>query len=260
MTRTSRRTVIGGSLSALLATRSLADPSPQALLAASDRVRLPQQAFRVSNTLVEFVNGRPRDQITLTVFSKPPPGLGPFSTVARYDAPARDRGKLVLFAGTDLWFYDPSSRASVRISPQQRLLGQASNGDVVTTNFSGDYTAATAGPERLQDADKVTRDCIKLVLSPRSDLALYGRVELWIEAASSRPVKAKFYADSGRPLKIAYYRKFAQVLGAARPTETVIIDAVNPTLATTMTTKDYRATTIPDAWLQREFLPRIPLQ
>ena len=42
-----------------------------------------------------------------------------------------------------------------------------------------------------------------------------------------------------------------------RPTETIIIDAVDPNLVTTMTTTDYRFQAIPDSWFQRDFLPRL---
>ena len=63
-----------------------------------------------------------------------------------------------------MWFYDPSSKASVRISPQQRLMGQASDGDVVTANFAKDYTAKLLGEETLQDADRQNRDCWHLDL------------------------------------------------------------------------------------------------
>ena len=54
-----------------------------------------------------------------------------------------DTGKLMLKNGNDLWFYDPANQASVRISPDQRLLGQAANGDVVTSPFASgnDFTS-----------------------------------------------------------------------------------------------------------------------
>lgn len=234
-----------------------AQPSAQEFLRQADRIRLPQESFRVTNTLTEFIDGKAADRLALTVFSKPVAD-GAYRTLVRYEDPARDRGKLVLFSGQDLWFYDPASKASVRISPQQRLLGQAANGDVVTANLGADYVASAAGIETLQDADKTPRTCVKLDLKPRTAQSLYGRVEYWVEQSSARPVKAKFYADSGRLLKIAYYRRFSMVMGASRPTETIIIDGVNPRLATTMATDGYAAQVIPDTWLQRDFLPRVP--
>jgi hypothetical protein len=72
-------------------------------------------------------------------------------------------------------------------------------------------------------------------------------------------VKGKFYSDSGRLLKIAYYRGYQTQLGAERPTQTIIIDAVDSSLVTTMTTSDYRPQAIPDAWFQRDYLPRLKL-
>ncbi|MFX7793275.1 outer membrane lipoprotein-sorting protein, partial [Acinetobacter baumannii] len=76
--------------------------------------------------------GKQTDTSTLAIYSKADPNSGQFRSLIRYVAPARDANKLILFSGKDLWFYDPTSKASIRMSPQQRLLGQASNGDVVT--------------------------------------------------------------------------------------------------------------------------------
>ena len=78
-----------------------------------------------------------------------------------------------------------------------------------------------------------------------------------VEVDTFRAIKAKFYSDSGRVLKIAYYRKFAEVLGGMRPTETVIIDAVDANVLTTVTASEYAVREIPDAWFQRDYLPRI---
>jgi len=46
-------------------------------------------------------------------------------------------------------------------------------------------------------------------------------------------------------------------LGGVRPTEAVIIDAVDSSLVTTLTFGDYRFQDIPEAWFQRDFLPRL---
>jgi hypothetical protein len=235
-----------------------AAPSPDAILRAADIVRFPQQPFKLTNTLVEYINGKAHDSVVLSVYSKPDPATAEFNTLVRYVEPPRDAGKMVLFNGTNLWFYDPASKESVRISPQQRLIGQAADGDVVTTNLSRDYAATMLGAETLQDADRADRDCWHLDLKPKAPGAVYARIEIWIERSSSRPVKAKFYSDSGRMLKIAYYHRYSQVLDAVRPTETIIIDAVDVNLVTTMTTAGFVAQAIPDAWFQRDFLPRVP--
>src|SRR5262249_16332355 len=150
-----------------------------------------------------------------------------------------------------------ASKTSVRISPQQRLTGQASDGDVLSVNLARDYSARLVGEETIKDADRADRDAWHLELRAATDDAMYSRLELWVEKQTYRAVKAKFFSDSGRLLKVAYYRKFEQVLGAVRPTETVIIDAVDTNLVTTVSASDYREIDIPDAWFQRESLPRL---
>ncbi len=232
-----------------------ATPSATAIVTAADQVRSPQGAFRVSVGLVEYVGGKARDKVDLAVHAKLYSDHR-FKNLVRYTAPPRDVGKLVLLSGSAMWFYDPASKASIRISPQQRLTGQASDGDVVTVNLALDYTPKLLGEEELQDADRKQRTVWHLDLLAATDAAMYSRLEYWIEKDTYRPVKAKFYSDSGRLLKIAYYRKYEQHLGMARATETIIIDAVDPNLVTKMTYAEFRAEEAKDTWFQRDYLPR----
>lgn len=234
-----------------------ADPKAQDILAGMDKVRNPGQPFRVTNTLTEYVKGQPRNRVVLVVVAREDKNTREFSNLVRYVEPARDFGKMVLMNGSNMWFYDPSSKASVRVSAQQRLMGQASNGDVVTVNLAKDYTARLIGEEQLEDADRQNRSCWHLDLKAATDQAVYSRVEFWIEKSSYRPVKGKFYSDSGRLLKIAYYHKFEEELGGMRPAETIIIDAVDSNLVTTMANSDMRAQVVPESWFQREYLPRL---
>lgn len=235
-------------------------PTPEAIVEAADRARNPQQAFRMTLALVDYEHARVRDRVVLAVHAKLDKGSGQFRNVIRYVEPPRDAGKLVLLDASKMWFYDPGSKTSVRISAQQRLTGQASNGDVLTVNLARDYRAKLVGEETLKDADRTEHRAWHLDLTAATGDAIYRRLEYWVEVGTFRPVKAKFYSDSGRVLKIAYYRKFAEVLGSVRPTETVIIDAVDANLLTTVTATDFEERDIPDAWFQRDYLPRIVVE
>jgi hypothetical protein len=243
-------------LTCLLAPMVHAAPSAQDILAASDLVRNPDFPFGLTNTLIEYRNGKEADSSTLAVYSRSDAHSGQFRSLIRYLAPARDANKLILFSGKDLWFYDPSSKASVRLSPQQRLLGQASNGDVVTVNFALDYKATTATEEDVQDGERKLRHCYKLELEQSTPDATYARIAMWVEVGSNRPVKASFFSDSGRLLKKAYYRRYETQLGAVRPTETIIIDGLDPQWVTVMRFSDMVKREVPEAWLQRDYLPR----
>jgi len=244
-------------LAFVAATAPACAQTAQEIIAASDKVRNPGEPFRSTNTLTEFIAGKPRDQNVLVVFSKEDPATHQFRNLVRYMAPARDQGKMVLLDGRVLWFYDPNSKASVRISPQQRLIGQAAIGDVLTVNLAVDYAGTLLGDETIQDAARKDRQCWHLDMKAANDQAVYNRVEYWVEHGTSYPVKAKFYSDSGRLLKILYYRGFEEQLGRIRPTEAVIIDAVDTSLVTTFKFGDFHAQNIPDAWFQRDYLPRL---
>jgi Outer membrane lipoprotein-sorting protein len=242
---------------AATAAESEASPAAAELVAAADRVRNPDQPFRLTDTLVEYVHGKERDRVVLVVYAREEKETRDFSSLVRYVDPPRDVGKIVLENGRNLWFYDPAARTSIRISPQQRLIGQASDGDVLSVNLARDYSAKLLGAETLQDADRQERACWHLDLTAATPDAVYNRIEFWIERGTNRSIKGKFYSDSGRLLKIAYYHKYAEQLGGARPTETILIDAVDSSLVTTISGADYRFQQIPDAWFQRDFLPRL---
>jgi hypothetical protein len=233
-----------------------AAPDAQNILAESDAVRNPPKPFAVVVTLLEYRNAKQTDGNTLTVLSKADDDSGQYRSLIRFVAPQRDLDKLMLKSGNDLWFYDPSSQASIRISPQQRLLGQASNGDVVTVNLAKDYKAELLAEEEITDGERIKRRSYKLGLTAASRDVTYHRVEMWVDAATSRPIKALFYAESGHLLKTAYYRKFQPQLGRERPTEVVIIDGLDPAWVTVLRYSDFAFRDIPEAWLQRDYLPR----
>lgn len=231
----------------------------QEIVAATDKVRNTDQPFRSMLTLTEYVSGKERSRSAFVLFSKEDASRR-FRNLLEYVEPARDAGKRVLLDGRSLWFYDPASQASVRISPQQRLVGQAAIGDVLTVNLAVDYAATLTGTETIEDAGRQKRACWRLELKAAADSAVYNRVEYWVEQGTFRPIKGKFYSDSGRLLKIIYYRNFTERLGAVRPAEAVIIDAVDSSLATIATFGDSRLQDVPDAWFQRDYLPRLKIQ
>jgi len=233
-----------------------AAPNAQDILVASDAVRNPGRPFSVTVALTEFQDGKRVDASTMVTYSRTLAHDAQFTTLVRFLAPARDNGKLMLKNGQDLWFYDPSTKASVRLSPQQRLLGQAANGDVVTVNLARDYKASLQGEEEIQDGERKTRRAHKLELTAAADDATYSRIELWVGTDNNWPLKGRFFADSGRLLKTVYYRRFAPEMGAERPTELVIIDGISPKSVTLMRLSDYTAKNIPSSWFQRDYLPR----
>jgi len=229
------------------------------IVAATDRVRNPRESFRSTIRFTEYIQGRERNHDTLVVFSKEDPATRQFRNLVQYVEPTRDAGKRVLLDGTSLWFFDPVPNTSIRISPQQRLIGQAAVGDVLTVNLVVDYDAALLGAEKIVDATRMERQCWHLDLKAANDRAVYNHIEYWVEQGTFNPVKGKLYSDSGRLLKIIYFRNFIQRLGAARPAEEIIIDAVDTSLVTTATSSEDAFQDVPDVWFQRDYLPRLQI-
>jgi hypothetical protein len=246
-------------LGLLLSSAALAQTA-QEIVTATDRVRNPSKPFRSVLTLTEYIAGKERDHDVLALFSKEDEASRQFRNLVQYVEPARDAGKRVLLDGHSLWFYDPDSKVSVRISAQQRLIGQAAIGDILTVNLAVDYTSTLTGVEKIDDATHQPRQCWHLELKAANDVATYSRVEYWVEQGSFYPIKGKFYSDSGRLLKIVYFRNFSERLGAMRPAEAVIIDAVDSSLATTATFGESSYQEVPETWFQRDYLPRLQIK
>lgn len=243
-------------LSLCLFTTASAAPTAQEIIIASDNIRNPSSPFSLKTVLIEYRNGQVEEEMTLLVYSKKESGSGRYRSLVHFMEPKRDEGKLMLKDGNNLWFYDPSSKVSIRISPEQRLLGQASNGDVVTVNFQSDYNPILDGQETITDADKQNHACYKMTLTAKDGSVTYHKVEYWVRRDNFRPVKGKFYSDSGRLLKTAYYRGYEERLGAMRPTEAIIIDGLSASLITKMIFSGHTFRDIPDSWFQKDYLPR----
>ena len=108
----------------------------------------------------------------------------------------------------------------------------------------------------MQDGDRQTRHAIRLSLEAVVPDVTYAGADMWLDATNHRPIKAKFYSETHRLLKTAFYRRYEDQLGAVRPTEIVIIDGVNPNLVTVMRYADFVARDIPESWFQRDILAR----
>jgi hypothetical protein len=244
---------------ALAAPPATAAESAREIVIGADHVRNPERPFRVNATVIEYKSGLPVDKNAFAVYSKVDPATGQFRDVMVYVSPPRDAGKMLLLNGSNLWFYDPASRQSVRISPQQKLTGQASAGDVLSENLGVDYQATLLGSDIIDDAARQKRTCWRLDLAAAGDAATYKRVEYWVEQGTYNPIKAKFYADRGELLKVLYYRNFIKRGDRLSPAQAVIIDALDSALVTVVDIGELHFQEIPDSWFQREYLPHLKL-
>jgi hypothetical protein len=166
-------------------------------------------------------------------------------SIVEFVSPPRDAGRKLLRVSENMWVRIPATRRAIRITPQQRLLGQASNADVMGTNYASDYTAQLLDQEEVMSYDNAPVRCFKLELTKKTAAASYYRLFYWVETGSFRPIKAEFYTQTGRLLKTAFYTNYTNALGAMRPGEVVIVNAVNKEEFTVLDIVEYGKSILP---------------
>jgi len=166
-----------------------------AILAKVDAARNPIESFAVDVSLTA-VSPKSTESSKFRVYGK-----GSDRSVVEFVAPATEKGKYLLMLRDAMWIYMPSASRPIRISPLQRLMGQASNGDVARTNFSTDYHPTAVESESGEWV---------LDLAAKDPSIAYARVRLWVDKKSSEVTRADFYVVSGKLIKRARYAEHGQ--------------------------------------------------
>ena len=175
-------------------------------------------------------------------------------SLVRYLEPPRSAGRSLLFIERNMWVYVPGTRQVLRISPQQRVLGGVASADIARMVYSLDY-ALDSVEELTEEGGERRR---RLTLSRRSKGAAYARITLVSGGDEVRPLRASFFASSGRGhLKTAYFEGYREVLGRPRPTVLRVIDHLNGDQETVLEYSDFALEDTPDAWFQPTYLKRL---
>ena len=117
----------------------------------------------------------------------------------------------------DLWLFSPGIKKPIRIGLDQRLIGEVSNGDILRTRFAQDYSFKEIGKDSQE---------IKFELLKKADTATYAKIIYYLKPADLRPIKAEFYTQSGKLLKIAEYSDYKKVGAQTLMTSVNIVDSI----------------------------------
>jgi outer membrane lipoprotein-sorting protein len=177
-------------LALTLAAFPLYAANPTAILERVDRQRNPHPSFSMDVELTAFTGAKSETQ-KFRVY-----GRGSDRSVVEFTWPQPEKGKYLLMLREAMWFYLPSASRPIRISPLQRLMGQASNGDVARTSFGVDYTATEATDDGT---------AWRLALAAKDPAVAYARIDLWVDKSSYEVQRADFYVTSGKLIKRAHY-------------------------------------------------------
>src|SRR5690242_1437282 len=107
----------------------------------------------------------------------------------------KNDGRKALTVGDRMWLLVPGAENPVPITPNQRLMGGASFGDVARMRFAEDFTASLRpGTESVSG-----QVCRVVDLTARSPRSPYPRITLWLDAGGEHlPRKLLFSLSSGK--------------------------------------------------------------
>ncbi len=124
-----------------------------------------------------------------------------FNSLVEFLSPAKVKGRKLLMRDRNMWFVKPGLSKPVPISPRQKLLGGASNGDIASTNYAGDYAITKFN----EDADYNNHPCFLFDLKANNKKVTYDRIRYWVSKEKFVGVKAEFYTISGKLFKTATF-------------------------------------------------------
>jgi outer membrane lipoprotein-sorting protein len=108
----------------------------------------------------------------------------------------KEKGRAVLVLGESMWLLLPTAKKPVKISPQQRLMGPASGGDIARSRFRDDYSV-----ESTQEVDHNDTQMWELSLRAKRPSVSYRSVKLYVGKADELPKDANFLLASGKAAK-----------------------------------------------------------
>ncbi len=161
------------------------------ILAESDNYRSRFVQSKMDVVINSFKNGSLKDTETYMVYSNS--GMG--KTLIEMTS-GRNSGDRVLLTNNGMFIALKRASRPVRITPLQRLLGQASYGDLASLRFANDYNAEIINEEQ---------DSFVLELTAKSKHATYVKMHFWVAKKDNAPQKADAFLASGKLFKQLSY-------------------------------------------------------
>lgn len=219
----------------------------QNLLKQADMYRIGDQNMQVETRVTSYQKDGSQDkQRDYLVFAQ-----ANRQSLVLMQSPA-EKGQKVLMLADDFWLLMPGSQRAMRITPMQKLLGDASIGDIATMNWAGDYDGELK-PEQVCD----NRPCLHLTLQARRPAVAYQRIELWLGKKHHEPIRAELYVQSEKLAKQASF--IMNAAGAPHEvTEMVLLDQLSNNKETRVRYLSRKPRSVPVQWLNPMFLAKNP--
>lgn len=198
---------------------------------------------------IESLEGGRLQQRTIKVTARS------FNSLAEFLAPPNVKGQKLLMVDRNMWFAKPGLAKPVPISPRQKLLGGAANGDIASTNYAEDYKIVQVTEDQVNG-----ELCDLFDLSAVDNRATYDRIKYWISKEQLVGLKAEFYTVSGKMFKTATFEYENRITIKGQPREfiskMIITSAVIKEDVTTMSFREPSLKKVPDSIFNLNLLTR----
>jgi len=217
------------------------------LLKAADHFRLGDESMQIETQITTFNrDGSKEKERIYSVYSRPNR-----QSLVLMQSPS-EKGQKVLMLGDDFWMLLPGSQRPMRITPMQKLLGDASIGDIATTAWEQDYEGKIVGEEQCD-----SRTCLHLSLNATRKSVAYQHIELWLGKTLHEPLKADLFVQSEKLAKQASF-----VMDKAQSPTTVnqmvLLDQLSSHKETRIDYISRKPKSTPDQWFNPMFLAKNP--
>ncbi len=163
-----------------------------------------------------------------------------------------EKGQKILMLADNFWLLLPKTKRPIRITPMQKLIGEASTGDVATMRWNEDYYAEYIAPYKTSGSGNN-----ELRLTAKRKGVTYKKIDLSLAPESHIPIRAKLYLASGKLAKIAEF-ELSERNGLLQVSKMILRDRINKnqyTVIEYLTTEDYSLT---DKYYNPSYLARNP--
>lgn len=167
---------------------------------------------------------------------------------------AVEAGQKMLMMGDNYWLQMPKSRRPIRITPMQKLLGEASIGDISTLTWSQDYQGEWKATETTSVSGKSIAT-YHLVLTAKTAGASYQKIDLWLAKQDAFPIKADLYLRSGKLAKQAYYSRATKET-RDYVSEMTLLDSIQPSKKTVIEYQAILPWQLDDKFYNPSYLPK----
>jgi len=196
-------------LAAIAQSALASDPTPDQLLAEYDHTMSP----KTFDALIVMVAHRQDDTTRTYKFRAM---KGPEDKIRLwFFEPASAKGQEMLRVGENMWVYMPNLKRALRIASRDSFQGgDFNNADALRVNYVADYT-----PKYGDSGDPAL---YLLELTAKTKDAAYDKIKLWMHKGDLMPVKAEYYAASGKMIRSMQYADVKDFHGHKRPSHLVM--------------------------------------